>query len=399
MLDVHGLEVVNLGVATPFFSHDPNRPIREVVILLGGPSGIDKKALEQLQGVLNDKDGGLDGGTFAIKLPGGKQHSCVALGELLALHDGGRLLPMLEDWRLLGTARYGDWVRRAREALCGVAGARRGAAAKTRAVEAWRGRALRSAGSPVPGLERAAPAALPAAREATPAEVWRRVALLEQQGLLPHRRSWRLRMSLQAAPPHLAIAELARFEHTARAAASCGAPLEDPSVDLAELLDSLAQSAPREERARHTERAVLEALAARSGRGVRAADHRALGRLPCSRALRLLEELEGGPLEGRIPAAVEEHLAALEALDDWEAQGGGAPRQRAEDGGASSEAAEAEEEEGESHGWRSGQPDAPAAEGPQQPCMPPPQRLLRERGGGRGWQQGGRQPWKQQRRG
>ncbi|CAE8588034.1 unnamed protein product, partial [Polarella glacialis] len=45
MLDKNGFEVSSFGVDVPMFAQRPRRPIREVIILLGGPFGIEDNIL------------------------------------------------------------------------------------------------------------------------------------------------------------------------------------------------------------------------------------------------------------------------------------------------------------------------------------------------------------------
>ena len=46
MLDKHGIEVSSFGVSRPVFAHSPDPPICEIIILLGGPHGIDEERVQ-----------------------------------------------------------------------------------------------------------------------------------------------------------------------------------------------------------------------------------------------------------------------------------------------------------------------------------------------------------------
>ena len=227
--------------------------------------------------------------------------------------------------------RYSTWTRRVHAAMEELAAAQ--PEPKKRALEAF---LAETAGcSREAGLEGEPAAAGGRARgsdvgrEIAPADVERRIVELHHLRLLPHRRSWRVRMSLEAAQPHHALAELWEVEKQARAAIAEGSPLEDPWTIFAESLDACAEVANSTPYS--IERAVLMALAeqpvagangagsssnpraARPPAGLRAADVWALKRLPGAAAARLVQGLPC-VAPGSIPAAVEVHLAAPGAI-------------------------------------------------------------------------------------
>ena len=68
------------------------RPITELVILLGGPNGIEDDYAEKMVETMKV---GTDLGVIKIRLPGGLQHSHVALADILMLHDRGYLPSVL----------------------------------------------------------------------------------------------------------------------------------------------------------------------------------------------------------------------------------------------------------------------------------------------------------------
>ena len=84
LLDKDGCEVSSFGTSLPMFGV-PAAPIREVLILLGGPHGIHAAELQKLMDIFS----GFSSGLMKIRLPGGLHHSCVALNDLLSFHDKG----------------------------------------------------------------------------------------------------------------------------------------------------------------------------------------------------------------------------------------------------------------------------------------------------------------------
>ena len=75
------------------------------MILLGGPNGIGSY-LRQVRQILIDGSEGSEGskglhcGILPVRLPGGKQHSYVALCDIFMWHDRQQLLPNLTDMQL-----------------------------------------------------------------------------------------------------------------------------------------------------------------------------------------------------------------------------------------------------------------------------------------------------------
>ena len=72
------------------------------MILLGGPNGIGSY-LHQVREILADGSQGSKGlhsGILPVRLPGGKQHSYVALCDIFMWHDRQQLLPNLTDMQL-----------------------------------------------------------------------------------------------------------------------------------------------------------------------------------------------------------------------------------------------------------------------------------------------------------
>ena len=117
LLDKDGTEVSSFGTSLPMFGALQD-PVREVVILLGGPRGIEAEAegfrrtpqeaesilsqtpallptLKELERITRIFTGeartgeGFSRGLMKIRLPGGLHHSCVALNDLLSFHDKG----------------------------------------------------------------------------------------------------------------------------------------------------------------------------------------------------------------------------------------------------------------------------------------------------------------------
>ena len=107
MLDLEGILVNSFGTACSFFPvearNGSTRPITELVILLGGPNGIENDYAEKMVETMKE---GTDLGVIKIRLPGGLQHSHVALADILMLHDRGYLLSVLQDIRTVGPDEY-----------------------------------------------------------------------------------------------------------------------------------------------------------------------------------------------------------------------------------------------------------------------------------------------------
>ena len=105
LLDVTGITLTTFGTSIPSFS-TTGRPIRRVVLLVGGPPGLGDE-LNVFDRVFSDH---LD---FAlrVRLSGERaQHSGVAITAILLKHESDELLPALYDARFLGSERYVKWV-------------------------------------------------------------------------------------------------------------------------------------------------------------------------------------------------------------------------------------------------------------------------------------------------
>lgn len=106
ILDKDGFEVGSCGISHPYFAHATTSPIREILVALGGPGGIDEAVMQVLE--QRGEGHGLHLGLMRVKLPGGLHHSCVALNDLLQFHDQGYLYPIMEDSRSL-RGSYQKW--------------------------------------------------------------------------------------------------------------------------------------------------------------------------------------------------------------------------------------------------------------------------------------------------
>lgn len=104
MLDSNGEEIITLGSGVDK-DGEPAAGIESVVIVLGGPDGlkpdIQRKFDDILSSVLHD--------LVSISLPGGRQHSNVALADLLLAHDRRALIPAVEYLLRSGPELYAKW--------------------------------------------------------------------------------------------------------------------------------------------------------------------------------------------------------------------------------------------------------------------------------------------------
>jgi len=293
MLDKHGIDVGSFGVSTPMFAHAPANPIREVVVLLGGPKGIEDAPLATILQVCNDAIHL----TLRVRLPGGRQHSYVALGDLLGYHDRGFLIPILEDARHLGTDKYTEWFRKVSTTLDRFANSGHSLSDKKGMLRGF----VKGIREELAGMKQAEvglPDPIDELRT-TPLDVERRLAVVEAVGLLPPI-TWRVRQGVLAIEPHRALALVYRVEREASLALSMGAPLPDPWGLLSELLEESVTQTPPAEHA--TVVAVAEALTStravweRGRVGIAAPefweDLRAVRNLPCVEAVKLLGELK-----------------------------------------------------------------------------------------------------------
>ena len=100
-MDKDGCEVSSFGTSLPMFTFT-TEPIREVLILLGGPRGIESEELVRLIDIFSGAGTwtgpGFTQGLMKIRLPGGLHHSCVALNDLLSFHDKGAARNALVVW-------------------------------------------------------------------------------------------------------------------------------------------------------------------------------------------------------------------------------------------------------------------------------------------------------------
>ena len=78
LLDKDGLEVTSFGTSLAMFS-EPEQPIKEILVVLGGPRGIDAEVLQVLE------KGGLHEGLMKVKLPGWLSGSWLLKPALLML--------------------------------------------------------------------------------------------------------------------------------------------------------------------------------------------------------------------------------------------------------------------------------------------------------------------------
>jgi len=384
MLDVDGSEMGSFGIPGAMFGDRTRKPILEVVILLGGPMGIEESVLPHILEVFNDRgDGGFHEGTAKVRLPGGKHHSYVALGELLSFHDRGFLVPVLEDHRTLGADRYGQWYRSMSRTMAELAKSTLDLPGKRRALLALLG----GAGQAYPrdkgdvedqddemaeeGEADEATSLTTGAAIVTPCDVHREVAVLEAHGLLPRPRPWRARLALLAIEPVRALAKLREVERALRKGFARGVPVEDPWNVLAASIDRALEV---REAGDDTQQAVMLSLSAQrdswgecpgseftEGEGLES-EARALGVLPCEEAKALICELTERP-PGGFRLAAERRAAellprgALQRGPGGGSGGGAAP-------GADDEAPEA------ARPW-----SADGSRRPQQPSHPPPWRV------------------------
>eukprot|EP00746_Dinoflagellata_sp_MGD_P053126 gnl/MRDRNA2_/MRDRNA2_23433_c0_seq2.p1 gnl/MRDRNA2_/MRDRNA2_23433_c0~~gnl/MRDRNA2_/MRDRNA2_23433_c0_seq2.p1 ORF type:complete len:460 (-),score=78.75 gnl/MRDRNA2_/MRDRNA2_23433_c0_seq2:70-1356(-) len=85
-------------------------PIKEVILVAGGSKGIADEISSEMLEIFNHPDKGCHLGALKVKVPGGSQHSYVALNDIFLYQDRGMLMPILQDYTLLGAERYNQWV-------------------------------------------------------------------------------------------------------------------------------------------------------------------------------------------------------------------------------------------------------------------------------------------------
>jgi len=113
-LDRQGEELLVLDAAPGEVLPPGELPIAGVLILLGGPTGIAPDVLDTMERELE-----LATHVFLrLRLPGGLQHSNVALTDLLMAHERNGLLPAVLQLLQMGPQRYAQWRRAVRGLLC-----------------------------------------------------------------------------------------------------------------------------------------------------------------------------------------------------------------------------------------------------------------------------------------
>ena len=85
-------------------------PVRDVIILVGGPSGVPRSWRDRLTQAVGRP-------LLKVSLRGGVQHSAPALAELLMLHERGDLMPLLDDRLALTAEQHKAWRRAEREVV------------------------------------------------------------------------------------------------------------------------------------------------------------------------------------------------------------------------------------------------------------------------------------------
>mmetsp|Transcript_1046 Transcript_1046/g.1819 ORF Transcript_1046/g.1819 Transcript_1046/m.1819 type:complete len:535 (+) Transcript_1046:59-1663(+) len=317
MLDKNGVEINSFGVSSPMFAHKPEKPISEVVILLGGPRGIEDEVLPTILKAFDDTAGsGFHLKTVRVRLPGGLQHSYVALGDLLNYHDRGHLLPILEDYQFFqrddaGAQKYSIWFSRMVKIIGTIADIKRTVQQKQEYLDAIRQGVhnflpthLTEGVSDVPDGAIQWPADESNAKEeqtcedVRPIDVEKLLAQLEVQTLLPRRRGWRVCQCLQMVEPRRALVVVRHFERILSQRLIQGCPVEDPWTVLAEKLDKVIAASAQG----YTEKDVVEACkAARIAWGEETKDAhapnglaqevRSLRRFSCSEAVDLVKRV------------------------------------------------------------------------------------------------------------
>eukprot|EP00930_Biecheleria_cincta_P082433 TRINITY_DN72168_c0_g1_i1.p1 TRINITY_DN72168_c0_g1~~TRINITY_DN72168_c0_g1_i1.p1 ORF type:complete len:690 (+),score=93.81 TRINITY_DN72168_c0_g1_i1:95-2164(+) len=331
MLDKNGFEVGASGAEVAMFARKPQLPIREVVILLGGPKGIDENyVLPNILKIFNNDNGddeGLHEATLKVKLPGGLQHSYVALGDLLSFHDRGLLLPIMEDYRHLGHDQYLSWRSRMNDAMHNLASSKLGLAAKMTALRTY---VDTLSFGPMPDEQDDAPSGIGAGANgavATPSDVERCLVDLEARGLLPQlQRPWRATLCLASIEPHRALKALLQLEKSCQLAASAG---EDSNLwdKLCQELETQLEQEPAGKNS--TLQDVVQALSdlrqdksspQSHRRLVSAGEVTALSTLPCDQAVRMLQSLYRSKPPPPVPAAAQDGGDVAKEAAFWAAR-------------------------------------------------------------------------------
>lgn len=110
LLDAAAPPLASCTAAGVLAAHVGSAAVSDVVILVGGPSGVPRAWRERLEKVVGRP-------LLKVSLGGGVQHSAPALAELLMMHERGDLLPLLHDRLALTANQHKAWRRAEREAV------------------------------------------------------------------------------------------------------------------------------------------------------------------------------------------------------------------------------------------------------------------------------------------
>eukprot|EP00439_Symbiodinium_sp_Y106_P079462 s129_g18.t1 len=333
LLDKDGCEVSSFGTSLPMFTFT-TEPIREVLILLGGPRGIESEELVRLIDIFSGAGTwtgpGFTQGLMKIRLPGGLHHSCVALNDLLSFHDKGYLIPVVEDYKGLG--EDGHRAKSAAMNLAITAWATSSLPAKSK-CEALQRFAWKVQHSCLDGADSSSNQRLAVVAEdeelATPNEVSSYLDKLQASGQFPRdtpwRSQWRLTMCLEAIEPARALKVLRECHRRSLEAARCGKEFH-PWEELAFDLDEALRSAPSKKD--HCPRDVRSALLkARQEHEVAEEEDlfpdadmmQLLGELPCEQAAQLLQNCCSNPQESMLYLSHSIANAIMRYQGGWEA--------------------------------------------------------------------------------
>ncbi|CAJ1378874.1 unnamed protein product [Effrenium voratum] len=279
LLDKDGFEVRPFGTGLSMFTQQPEKPIREILVVLGGPRGIEDNVLTALE----TAGSFLHLGLMKVKLPGGLQHSCVALGDLLAFHDRGYLQPIMEDHRDLGKESYKLWTEHMQKALHNWTGSELSLEDKKEALRGF----IRSCQS---GQRDEGSWHYPITDdlEKTPSQVEAYLAELQAEGTLLGKRPWRVRQSLQRLEPGRAFQVLAACRAKRLRCLKLGFDFE-AWQELGEDLDrAIEQKKPKENSTPEHVRLMLRKVRAAAPARLEEAG---LEELSCELACQLLDHL------------------------------------------------------------------------------------------------------------
>ncbi|CAE7572105.1 unnamed protein product [Symbiodinium sp. CCMP2592] len=334
LLDKDGCEVSSFGTSLPMFAVPPE-PIREVLILLGGPRGIESEELVRLMAIFSGAGTwtgpGFTQGLMKIRLPGGLHHSCVALNDLLSFHDKGYLIPVVEDYKGLGEARHRVKSAAMNSAITAWATSSLPAKSKCEALQRFAWKVQHSCLDRADSSSNQRWAVVAGDEEpATPNEVSSYLDKLQATGQFPRdtpwRSQWRLTMCLEAIEPARALKVLRECHRRSLKAARCGAefhPWEELAFDLDEALRSAPSKkdrCPRDVRSALLKaRAEIEVAEEEEDLFPDADMMLLLGELPCEQAAQLLQNCCSNPQESMlylshsIANAIMRHQGGLEA--------------------------------------------------------------------------------------